>query len=70
MRAAVSRGVAVAVVTKPLFERSKRERPGYDRLEASFADWGITIVHKRGMHEKNVFLDDNVLWNGSLNSLS
>ena len=70
MRAAVSRGVAVAVVTKPLFERSKRERPGYDRLEASFADWGITIVHKRGMHEKNVFIDDNVLWNGSLNSLS
>ena len=57
-------------LTKPLFERSKRERPGYDRLEASFADWGITIVHKRGMHEKNVFIDDNVLWNGSLNSLS
>ncbi len=31
---------------------------------------GRHVIHKRGMHEKLVFVDDEILWSGSLNPLS
>jgi hypothetical protein len=39
-------------------------------LENTLTNWGAIIVHKRGMHEKLVFIDDSILWVGSLNPLS
>jgi len=59
----------VYVVTKDRSER-KKQLANYKRLEKALADWGITVIHKRGMHEKFVFIDDEVSWLGSLNVLS
>lgn len=70
VRAAVERGVQTYVVTKTHDERSKRDLPQYCMLEKSLSDWGIVVIHKHGMHEKLIFLDDIVLWSGSLNPLS
>ncbi len=70
LRAAVERGVQVYVVTKVLEERGTRELSTYRRLQRALIDWGVTIVPKRNMHEKLVFIDDDILWSGSLNPLS
>jgi hypothetical protein len=69
LRAAVERGVRVYVVTKDRSER-KKGLANYQRLEKALADWGITVIHKRGMHEKLIFVDDEITWVGSLNPLS
>jgi hypothetical protein len=70
LKAAVARGIQVFVVTKAMGDRSKRDAQTYRRLEQSLDDWGLVVVHKRNMHEKLVFIDDEVLWSGSLNPLS
>jgi len=70
IQAAVDRNVRVYVVTKARSDRKKTELSTYRYLEQALEDWGIVVVHKRGMHEKLVFVDDNILWSGSLNPLS
>jgi len=70
LRAAAERGVAVYVVTKPLGERKAGERGTYSRLEGHLTSVGVHVIHKRGMHEKLVFVDRDVMWVGSLNPLS
>lgn len=68
--AAVERGVRVYIVTKAPTDRRKSELRNYRYLEGSLARWKVVIVHKRRMHEKLVFIDDEILWSGSLNPLS
>lgn len=70
IRSAIERGVRVHVVTKSLSERAKRELSQYRMLENSLSKWGATVVHKQRMHEKLVFIDNDILWEGSLNPLS
>ena len=70
LRAAIERGTQVFVVTKTLSERRQGELSAYNRIEKALTEWGIVVVHKRGMHEKLVFIDDEFLWLGSLNPLS
>jgi len=70
IRAAIERDVQVFVVTKTHADRGKRELSRYRILERALTDWGVTIIHKQRMHEKLVFIDDDVLWIGSLNPLS
>jgi hypothetical protein len=69
LRATVERGVEVWVITKTLEERT-RDRAVYQEIEQALRNWGVRVVHKKGMHEKLVILDDQVLWQGSLNPLS
>jgi len=69
LRAAVERGARVVVVTKEQAERG-RQVDGYQHIERTLASWGVTVVHKAKMHEKLVFVDDDLLWHGSLNPLS
>lgn len=69
-KAATERGVCLYVVTKPYCDRSKREVSRYRLLENSLHEWGVVVIHKRGMHEKLIFIDDDILWEGSLNPLS
>ena len=69
LRAALERGVQIWVVTKSLQERDRSRAP-YEAIEQALKSWGVRIVHKRNMHEKLVFIDDSVLWQGSLNPLS
>lgn len=70
LKAAVDGGVAIYVVTKSRDDRSKRELPTYRALEQTLTEWGAVIIHKRRMHEKLIFIDDSILWAGSLNPLS
>lgn len=67
---AQERGVRVYVITKPLQERPARSTAEFRFLERSLEECGVMVIHKRNMHEKLVFLDDDVLWSGSLNPLS
>lgn len=70
LKAAIERGVCIYVVTKARGERQKGEISRYQMLEQALEDWGIVVIHKRGMHEKLIFIDEDVLWSGSLNPLS
>jgi len=70
VRACIDRGVRLYVVTMAHEDRRKRELGEYRRLEAALAEWGAIVVHKRNMHEKLIFIDDQILWEGSLNALS
>lgn len=67
---AAEQGVKVFVVTKPLEERGKRDKSNYRSLESALQTWGATVIHKQGMHEKLVVIDDTIIWSGSLNPLS
>lgn len=70
LRAVAESGVSVYVVTRTLGERGKREAARYARLEQALTEVGVILIHKRNMHEKLVFIDDRILWVGSLNPLS
>ena len=70
IRAAVDRGVQVYVVTKTHDDRGKQERSQYRMIERALTDWGVVVIHKGRMHEKVIFIDDDVIWSGSLNPLS
>ena len=70
IRAALERGVRVYVITKTHSERGKRELSGYRMLEQALTDWGVVVIHKRHMHEKLIFIDEDIVWSGSLNPLS
>ena len=70
LRSAVDRGVKVYVITKALSDRQKRETATYQMLEKALAKWNICVVHKSKMHEKLVFVDETIVWTGSLNPLS
>lgn len=67
---AIRKGCQIAVVTKGITERGKSERASYKKCESELRNLGISIIHKKGMHEKLVFIDNSILWSGSLNALS
>ncbi|MDD5529325.1 MAG: AAA domain-containing protein, partial [bacterium] len=70
IRAAIEQGIRVYVITKAREDRNKRELSTYRMLEQALINWGVVVIHKRGMHEKLVFIDDDIIWMGSLNPLS
>lgn len=70
MQAAIQRGVLVFLITKAHSERTKSEISQIRRLEAQLSEIGVIVMHKKGMHEKLVFIDEDVLWSGSLNPTS
>ncbi|NLB66809.1 MAG: AAA family ATPase [Lentisphaerae bacterium] len=70
LQAAIERGVNVYVITKALSERSQSELPTIKKIEEQLVAIGIAVIHKLRMHEKLVFIDDDVTWSGSLNPLS
>jgi hypothetical protein len=70
LRAAVERGVSVYLITKTMEERNVGQRETSRQIESILGRWGVTVLHKFHMHEKLVFIDQELLWSGSLNSLS
>jgi hypothetical protein len=70
LRAADERGVSVYVFTKAPEDRNKGDQGRYQSLEDRLTANGVTVVHKPRMHEKLVFVDDEIAWAGSLNMLS
>ena len=67
---AVNNGKQIIVVTKALSDRGKAELSQYEKCERELFDIGVSIIHKKGMHEKLIFVDDLAVWIGSLNALS
>lgn len=67
---AISQGKRIVVITKTLEERGKKELAQYKMCEKGLRDMGVSILHKKGMHEKIILIDDDIVWNGSLNALS
>lgn len=70
LQAAVSRGVAITIITKSLSERSASQISQIRKIETQLIKVGVAIMHKMHMHEKVVFIDDDITWSGSLNPLS
>src|SRR5208282_3791893 len=70
IRAATERGVRFYVITKALDDRNNRELITYRRLENILEKWGVIVIHKRRMHEKLIFIDDEIRWIGSMNTTS
>lgn len=67
---AVRAGKQIIVVTKALSDRGKSELAQYQKCEKELRDIGVSVLHKKGMHEKLIFVDSNAVWIGSLNALS
>jgi len=70
LQAAASRGITIFILTKSHSERSKTELNLYRKLENQLSEIGAVIIHKLRMHEKLVFIDEDITWSGSLNPLS
>jgi len=70
LQAAADRGVAIFIITKAHSERNKSDLPQIRQLEAQLSSINAVVLHKKGMHEKFVFIDDDIRWLGSLNPLS
>jgi len=70
LQAAVERNVEVFIITKALSERSPSELSTIRKIENQLTEIGVAIIHKLRMHEKLVFIDDDITWSGSLNPLS
>lgn len=69
-RDAITAGKRIYVVTKAFEDRGRRELNLYREMEAELKTLGVEIIHKKGMHEKLIFVDDSAVWMGSLNALS
>jgi hypothetical protein len=67
---AITAGKRIIVVTKAYEDRGKNDLQQYKKLEAELSAIGVEVLHKKGMHEKLVFIDDSAVWMGSLNALS
>jgi hypothetical protein len=70
LQAAISRGASVVIITKALSERSGSEISQIRKIEIQLSEIGVIVMHKMHMHEKLVFIDDDIIWSGSLNPLS
>ena len=67
---AIREGKRIIVVTKALSDRGKSELAQYQKCEEELRAIGVNILHKKGMHEKLIFVDSDAVWIGSLNALS
>lgn len=67
---AIHGGKQIIVVTKALSDRGKSELAQYQKCEKELRAIGVSILHKKGMHEKLIFVDSSAVWIGSLNALS
>lgn len=66
---AINQGKKIIVITKDRTER-KKELAAYIKCEEELMALGVDVIHKKGMHEKLVFVDSTAVWVGSLNTLS
>ncbi len=67
---AINSGKKIIIITKALSDRDKTELSKYKKCEQILRDIGASIIHKKGMHEKLILVDNETVWNGSLNCLS
>ena len=64
------KGVAIVVNTKPLEEHEQLLHDQSMQAIALLQDMGIKVLMTVGHHRKLAIIDDDILWEGSLNILS
>ena len=69
-RVALQRGVTIRIVTRPSAEFGGSSEEETEDAIDQLRDLGITIDLRARMHEKVAFIDNRILWLGSLNILS
>lgn len=65
-----AKGVSIVVNTKPPEEHEQLFHDQAIRAIAVLQDMGVTVLITVGHHRKLAIIDDNILWEGSLNVLS
>jgi ssDNA-binding Zn-finger/Zn-ribbon topoisomerase 1 len=70
LRAAMARGVAVRVVTRPPKDAGGSPAEEMAEIIRGLRQLGVIVDLRARMHEKFAILDNRVLWHGSLNILS
>jgi len=65
-----SRNVKVDVYSKPQKEQPESLRQHFWEVQNGLERAGVSLHTRPGMHEKIAFVDNHVLWHGSLNILS
>lgn len=64
------KGRKIKIFTKAPSEWKKKEAASRKKCELILQKHGIQVVYKGSMHEKMVFIDENITYFGSLNTLS
>ncbi|MGK2896247.1 MAG: phospholipase D-like domain-containing protein [Candidatus Saccharimonadales bacterium] len=65
-----SKGVDIVVNTKPLEEHDQLLCEQAFEAVGTLQDMGVTVLMTIGHHRKLAIIDDDILWEGSLNILS
>jgi len=65
-----SKGVRIIVNTKPFEEHDQLLYQQAFQAVATMQDIGVTVMMTVGHHRKLAIIDDDILWEGSLNILS
>ena len=60
IKSAIERGVAVYIITKTLEERNGGKQFTAKVIEDKLYSLGAFVIHKKGMHEKLFFIDDDI----------
>ena len=63
-------GCVIVVITKAIEEVSPGLQSQKRKCELQLTQSGIHVIHKKGMHEKIIIIDEDIVWVGSLNVLS
>lgn len=70
LRALRKRGVQLVINTKPLDEHDAEYRQQAERAIIELQQLGITVLFTGGHHRKLAIIDEDILYEGSLNILS
>lgn len=70
LRDSLNKGCNIIVITKTIDEVSPGLQSQKQKCEMELTKIGIHVIHKKGMHEKVIIIDDDIVWIGSLNVLS
>ena len=69
LKDSINKGCDIVVITKTFDEVSGLQSQKR-KCELELTQSGVHVIHKKGMHEKVIFIDDDIVWIGSLNVLS
>lgn len=70
LRAKLTGGVRIRLVTRPPGDMGGVLDEGLEELVEGIRELGIVVDHRARMHEKFAIIDNKILWHGSLNILS
>ncbi len=70
LRAKISEGVKIRVVTRPPGNQGSIPANAVNEALHFLRQLGVTVDLRHSIHQKECFIDDDILWHGSLNPLS